>query len=441
MDVHSAAQGIITLVETKDLSQDNVRLAGSVFRWSMGKLWNDRGYFYYQQRACCKVKIPYMRWGQAWMLLGLSVLLEALSDAEPDASGRRCATTGGGDAMNRESAESVSQEAGDRPARQYSYVLITPARNEAAFIEMTIKSVVAQTIRPLKWVIVSDGSTDGTDEIVRRYAEKHPWIELVRMPERQERHFAGKVHAFNAGYAQVKHLTYDLIGSMDADISFEPDYFSFLLERFAANPRLGLAGTPFQERGESYDFRFSSLDHVSGACQLFRRECFEAIGGYQPVKGGGINVIAALSARMKGWETRTFPERPYTHHRPMSAAKYGSLKARFKDGEKDYLLGGHPVWEIFRCLYQMGRRPLIIGGCVLLASYIWAAARRLRAAYAAGISPLPTALANGTVKAILWLAAANGGELEEVPGLTGHARLPDRRLKEGHLTEWNQQQN
>src|SRR5690348_5073667 len=97
-----------------------------------------------------------------------------------------------------------------------SYVLITPARNEAEFIEVTLKSVVSQTVLPMKWVIVSDGSTDGTDEIVKTYASKHGWIELVRMPERRDRHFAGKVHAFNAGYERVQALDYEVIGSMDA---------------------------------------------------------------------------------------------------------------------------------------------------------------------------------------------------------------------------------
>src|SRR5579863_1046911 len=152
------------------------------------------------------------------------------------------------------------------------YVLITPARNEATFIEVTLKSVVAQTCLPLRWVIVSDGSTDGTDEIVRRYAASHRWIELLRMPERRERNFAGKVMAFNAGYAAVKDLGYSVIASLDGDISFDPDYFKFLLERLNEDPKLGLTGTPFQElSGRLYDYRFVSVEHVSGACQVFRR--------------------------------------------------------------------------------------------------------------------------------------------------------------------------
>src|ERR1017187_4718637 len=132
-------------------------------------------------------------------------------------------------------------------AKTPSYVIITPARNEAQFIELTLKSVLAQTILPLKWVIVSDGSTDGTDEIVKKCASRHPWIELLRTPERQERHFAGKVHAFNAGYARVTGLDYKVIVNLDADISFGGDYFSFLLGRLSADPTLGLVGTPFQE--------------------------------------------------------------------------------------------------------------------------------------------------------------------------------------------------
>jgi len=253
-----------------------------------------------------------------------------------------------------------------------TYVLITPARNEAQFIELTLKSVAAQTVRPLKWVIVSDGSTDATDEIVRRYTAEHPWMELVRMPERKERHFAGKVFAFNAGYEKVKALSYDIIGSLDADISFGADYFSFLLGKFLENPRLGVGGTPFREGSVQYDYRFSRKEHVSGACQLFRRECFESIGGYVPLKAGAIDLTAVVSARMKGWKTETFADKYCVHHRPMGTAKHHPIVAFFKSGYGDYPMGVHPLWQLFRSVYQMTRKPILIGGTMLLVGYCWA---------------------------------------------------------------------
>jgi glycosyltransferase involved in cell wall biosynthesis len=254
-----------------------------------------------------------------------------------------------------------------------NYVLITPARNEEQFIELTIRSVVRQTVRPLRYVIVSDGSTDRTEEIAQRFAREHEWIELVKMPERSERHFAGKVHSFNAGYARMKSLPYGVIASLDADISFEPEYFSFLLSKFQLFPKLGVAGTPFNEGGEVYDYRFSSTSHVSGACQLFRRACFEEIGGYLPVRGGGIDVIAVLSARMKGWRTQTFTEKTCVHHRPMGLASHkGKMVANFKLGQRQYCLGFHPVWQTFRSGYQMTRKPYVLAGSALLAGYFWA---------------------------------------------------------------------
>ena len=258
------------------------------------------------------------------------------------------------------------------------YLLITPARNEEAFIELTIQSVIDQTIRPARWLIVSDGSTDRTDEIVDHYAQGYNWIELLKMPPRSSRDFGGKALCVNAGYAQIEQLPHDIIGSLDADISFQPDYFEFLLGRFGEDPKLGVAGTPFAEGGMTYDYRFSSADHVSGACQLFRRECFADVGGYVQSKGGGIDVIAVLSARMKGWRTRTFTEMHSVHHRPMgSAVVRRRLAIDFKHGEEDYLLGFHPLWEVFRSIYQMRRRPYVLGGAELLSGYLWAMARRV----------------------------------------------------------------
>ena len=253
------------------------------------------------------------------------------------------------------------------------YVLITPARNEAEFLEVTLKSVAAQSVKPLKWVIVSDGSTDGTDELVKRYQAGHEWIDLVRMPERRERHFAGKVLAFNAGYARVAGLPYEAIGNLDGDVSFPPDYFEFLLTKLVENPKLGVVGTPFREGSYQYDFRFVSIEHVSGQCQFFRRRCFEDIGGYIPREIGGVDLVAVTTARMKGWQTRTFLEKPYEHHRKMGTATQARIWVPFKVGRTDYLLGGHPVWECARCVYQATKRPIVLNGAMRMAGFLWAA--------------------------------------------------------------------
>jgi glycosyltransferase involved in cell wall biosynthesis len=255
---------------------------------------------------------------------------------------------------------------------------VTPARNEAAFIELTLKSMVNQTVKPLKWVIVSDGSTDRTDEIVQKYIPQNPWIELLRMPERKERTFAAKIYAFNAGYEKVKGLEYDYIASMDGDISFDETYFSFLLEKLAADSSLGLVGTPFKEGDSMYDYRFVSIEHVSGACQLFRRECFEQIGGYVPIKGGGVDHVAVISCRMKGWRTRTFTDKTCSHHRKLGGAKHGPARMKFEIGKLDYALGGHPLWELFRVTYQLTKAPLFIGGIMIFAGYFSSMLRGVR---------------------------------------------------------------
>ena len=258
-----------------------------------------------------------------------------------------------------------------------NYVLITPARNEADFIELTIKSVLAQTVRPVRWVIVNDGSTDATAEIVSNYAGVHSWIEMIQMPERQERHFGGKAHAVAAGRQRMAGLQFDVIGNLDADVSFEPDYFEFLMTRFAENPKLGVAGTAFLEGNLSYNYEMVGIEHVSGMIQMFRRQCFEAIGGYSAVKTGGIDLMAVLTARTKGWETRTFTEKSFVHHRSQGGALHTGLRGRWYMGRKDYLLGNHPVWEFFRSFYQMQYRPYVIGGLLVLVSYFWHLVRRV----------------------------------------------------------------
>ena len=250
--------------------------------------------------------------------------------------------------------------------------LITPARNEGKFIRLTMESVIKQTVRPVSWVIVSDGSIDDTDDIVSEYLSAFPWIKLIRLPERKERDFAGKVNAFNAGLEQLRCESYDLIGSLDADISFDETYFEFLLQRFADDAQLGVAGTPFSEYGRQYDYRFTSTEHVSGACQIFRRQCFEGIGGYRPIPSGGIDLIAVVTARMKGWRTRSFTEKSSVHHRAMGTAKRGVVHTSFHNGFTDYTHGCDWVWQICRSVYQTTRRPFVIGGVCCLTGYICA---------------------------------------------------------------------
>jgi glycosyltransferase involved in cell wall biosynthesis len=255
-----------------------------------------------------------------------------------------------------------------------SYVLITPARNEEAFIEKTIQSMIQQTVLPMKWIIVNDGSTDGTGDIVKRYLVEHSWIEMVEIPQRQDRSFAKKVQSFNAGFERVKGLEYEVIGNVDADISFDKDHLEFLLNQFKEDSTLGVAGTVFREEGgySSESDSFEGHTHVSGQCQLFRRQCFKEIGGYVPHKAGGIDWIAVTTARMRGWRTRSFREKWFFHHRHLGTAERGVLASLFSYGEKDYYLGGHPVWEIFRVGYRMTKKPYLIGGLVLGLGYIWA---------------------------------------------------------------------
>jgi glycosyltransferase involved in cell wall biosynthesis len=273
-------------------------------------------------------------------------------------------------------------------SRQLSYVLITPAHNEAALIELTIRSVISQTVLPRKWLIVSNGSSDNTAEIVRRYATEYDWIELVQLPERRERDFAGKAEAFNAAYSRLvteSHPTtsWDLIANLDADITFEPDYFEFLLQKFSANPRLGVAGTPFVEDHDrldrhSYAHRFANSVHVSGACQMFRKKCLAEVGGYAPLKTGAIDWAAVTTARMKGWKTQTFNEKVCFHHRELGvgSGSPGKVPMCFHYGRKAYLVGGHPLWEYSRGLFRMWQRPFIVGGLSFIAGYTYAALRR-----------------------------------------------------------------
>ena len=262
------------------------------------------------------------------------------------------------------------------------YILITSARNEEAFIAKTLDSVVTQSVLPERWIIVDDNSTDRTAKIIEDYARRYPWIELVRRVQDRDRNFASKAHAVNNGLERANSLQFEIVGNLDADVSFGPDYMEFLMQRFSEDPELGVAGTPFTQDG-GYDSRkdsFEGENYVGGPCQLFRRECFQEIGGYVPNRAGGLDWIAIMTARMKGWKTRSFSEKRFHHYRTLGTAGRGPLHALFSYGEKDYYLGGSPVWQLFRVAYRIAKRPVLLGGLALLSGYIWAALRRVERA-------------------------------------------------------------
>jgi glycosyltransferase involved in cell wall biosynthesis len=260
------------------------------------------------------------------------------------------------------------------PTEIMKYVLITSARNEEAFITKTLESVTSQTQLPEHWVITDDGSTDRTAEIIEAYAARFPWISLIRRRNRPHRHFAGKADAINAGFKFLEATEFDVVGNLDADVSFEPDLMEFLMKKISADPQLGIAGVPYIEGNfDSARDSFEGENFVAGQIQLFRRGCFEEIGGYAKSHAGGVDWIAVMTARMKGWKVRSFDEKRFTHHRMMSSAERGMLAAYFSYGEKDYYLGGSPLWEMFRVAFRTVKKPYLICGIAMVCGYCHAA--------------------------------------------------------------------
>jgi GT2 family glycosyltransferase len=188
------------------------------------------------------------------------------------------------------------------------------------------------------------------------------------MPEHIERNFASKAYSFNTGYQKVKDIDSDIIVNLDADISFEKDFFEFLLKKFSQIPELGVAGTRFFE--DNNKTATYSHKYVSGQCQMFGRECFKDIGEkYAPMKYGGVDDVAVLTAQMRGWKTMTFDEKTYFHHRSSGTANRNKWSSKIHFGRADYILGNHPLWEFFRVIFQMTRRPYLISGMLLLFGY------------------------------------------------------------------------
>jgi poly-beta-1,6-N-acetyl-D-glucosamine synthase len=260
------------------------------------------------------------------------------------------------------------------------YVLLTAARNEAAYIGLTLKAVTTQTVQPLRWTIVSDGSTDATDRLVSDCAAAHPFIRLSRAADADgNRNFGSKAKAINAAYAELRAEPFDLVGIVDADVSFGPDYYAQLMPHFEADTKLGIAGgRVLDNRGGAYVAAKVSFDwSVRGPIQMFRRACFEAIGGYRALSYGGIDAMAEVMARMHGWTVRTIPSLEVRHHRRTGTAAQGKLKALFRVGCQNYVNGYHPFFMFARCLYRMSEHPVLVNGLTMLLGYLWAATVRL----------------------------------------------------------------
>ena len=256
------------------------------------------------------------------------------------------------------------------------YVVISPVRNEARNIEATLASVVAQTVRPIRWVIVDDGSTDRTAGLAEAYAAQYPWISVLKLADRgyYDLMGGGEIKAFYAGLETVRDEDYDFLGKLDGDVSFDPTYYEHLFLKFDALPRLGIAGGGCyyqNDGGMVYEPAYEL--HVRGAARLYRRACWDDIGGV--IAGLGWDAVDCYKARMLGWQTRTFEEIRFIHH-VVTWTKGGLRHGRLRSGRMEYLMGTHPLFFASKVLRELGRRPYLVCAGYLAAGFIQAAVRR-----------------------------------------------------------------
>lgn len=257
------------------------------------------------------------------------------------------------------------------------YVLLTAAHNEEAHIEGTILSVLMQTVLPMRWVIVSDNSSDRTDEIIRDYARQQDFIDFLRVTRPPGYSFAAKNLALREAYKRLQGVEYRFIGVLDADILLEPSYFQELLRRMDEDRSLGIAaGFVYEEVDGRFQSRnYNRIDSVAHAGQLVRRECYETIGGYAILKFGGEDTHATVSARMKGWQARSLPDLKIYHQR-QTATVGGELHGLFRQGQMDYHLGYDALFEIGKCISRMVLHPFFVGGFVRMCGFAWPYIRR-----------------------------------------------------------------
>ncbi|MCB0805052.1 MAG: glycosyltransferase family 2 protein [Bacteroidales bacterium] len=251
------------------------------------------------------------------------------------------------------------------------YIIVTPVRNEEDYFGKTLESVANQTIKPKEWIIVNDGSTDKTPDLIDDYRSQYSWIKRVDRPQNDHRPGPGVVLAFYDGFEKRTDKNFDFVIKLDADLSFEPDYFEFLLNEFAQNPKMGMAsGTTYNVFGENLVIDKMPEDHVRGAAKMYRKECFDQIGGIQVVLGW--DTLDELKAQMLGWETRSYKHLVLKHYKPIGFKQKNTLKRELLAGERLNYLGYHPLFAILKCFYNLRRKPFLVGGALMFAGYLGA---------------------------------------------------------------------
>ena len=263
------------------------------------------------------------------------------------------------------------------PASTRTYVLMTAAHNEEAFIEKAISSVLAQTVLPKKWVIVSDGSTDGTDQIVESFAKQHKFIHFLKLTRPAGRSFGSKGMALQSGVKLFEGISFEFVGNLDADVVIGASYFEALMNHFERDSKLGIAAGFICEE-ESGEFRCRAAnraDSVPHAAQLVRRECYEVIGGYSTFKYGGEDWYAQQCAKMNGWRAEAIPALTVFHHRHTGAADR-PLRHQFRLGKVDYSFGSDPVFEFLKCAVRLTERPWLVGAATRFLGFAWSGVTR-----------------------------------------------------------------
>jgi glycosyltransferase involved in cell wall biosynthesis len=253
--------------------------------------------------------------------------------------------------------------------RQIRYVVITPARNEEENIEETIRSVVAQTVAPAEWIIVDDGSTDKTGEILDRFATLYPWLQVFHLSDRGYREPGGGViRAFYHGLHNVSTQDWDFIVKLDGDLNLPPDYFEKCLEEFRKDPTLAIGGgTICHMKSGVLRADVEPPFHVRGATKIYRRAFWDESGGLLPAPGW--DTLDELKANMLGWTTRSFPNMNILHQRPTGSAD-GAWRNWFKNGRANYITGYHPLFMTLKCLKRLLQKPFFLAGAALFCGFV-----------------------------------------------------------------------